>query len=81
VLDGRLKDKIKAMFCDEECHHELRCLDLPEEEICEARDIGLRDYLECLDDDSESCCYSLPWGDRYLCRCPVRRYLKRVHGI
>jgi len=44
--------------------------ELPDARTCRARGIGLRDYAECLVDDSQGCQYALRFGLGFLCKHP-----------
>jgi hypothetical protein len=39
---------------------------------CRARAIGLGSYVKCLEKDSLSCPFSVPFGYSYYCKCPLR---------
>jgi len=45
------------------------------EDLCRARDFGLDDYLECLEDVPQHCDFALPFGNTHFCQCPLRVYI------
>jgi len=83
MIGDELRSRILAVMEQNEqvCDHDLRCLDLPAEQICSARWNGLEDYLACLDDHPQQCKFAVPLGDGYLCRCHARRLLHNHLGI
>ncbi|UCD88191.1 MAG: hypothetical protein JSV01_10775 [Desulfobacterales bacterium] len=44
---------------------------------CKAKDIGLDCYAECLEKDSNSCPFSVPYGRAYYCTSPARVYIAK----
>ena len=37
---------------------------------CRRKDLGLKSYLLCLEDNPQTCVHSLPFGADYFCKCP-----------
>ena len=37
---------------------------------CRRKDLGLKSYLLCLEDNPDTCRHSLPFGSDYFCKCP-----------
>ena len=72
--DDSLIEKLAARI---KCPKDFMCYKSGLTELCKAKDIGLGTYLECLDNDAQKCIFSLPWGDSYLCKCPLRIYLAK----
>ena len=70
--DKRAVDEIKANV---QCNKEFQCLENDSENLCNARDMGLEGYVECIDDEVLGCQFSLPFGDSFFCSCPIRVYL------
>jgi hypothetical protein len=44
---------------------------------CKAQDVGLETFVECLEDDSYKCVFSICLGGEYLCKCPLRVYIAK----
>jgi hypothetical protein len=59
------------------CPKEFACCKPGSENVCKTRDIGLEQYLECLDEDPQSCDFSLSFGTGYFCTCPVQLYIAK----
>ena len=69
-------EKAKQILGVLECSKGLLCVKRGVEALCRARDTRLETYLECLEDD-HTCVLSVPFGNGFLCKCPVRMYIKR----
>ncbi|MDD5326983.1 MAG: hypothetical protein PHY02_04100 [Phycisphaerae bacterium] len=44
---------------------------------CKTRDFGLSQYLDCLENEPESCEFALPFGNGHFCTCPVQLYISK----
>ena len=70
------KRKIAEIKADMKCRKNFGCEDSGFLGICKARDAGIEKFLDCLDEDNRvGCLFSLPFGDGYLCSCPLRVYI------
>ena len=69
--------EIENIMEDIECPKDFICYQSGFEQLCQAQDIGLEEYVDCSGDPTSTllCPFSLSFGDRYMCRCPVRIYL------
>ena len=72
-------NKIKQILGSLECRKDLLCAKRGLGDLCRTRDTRLETFLECLDDD-RSCSFRVPFGNGFLCKCPVRMYIKREIG-
>jgi hypothetical protein len=48
---------------------------------CEAKDIGVDAYVECLEKDSYGCQFSISYGYSRYCSCPARVYIAKNSKI
>jgi hypothetical protein len=71
------KRRIEELIAGMECPKGFRCIDSNSEDLCKAKDFGLENYLECLDHNPHACKFTLRFGDRYFCYCPLRVYLNK----
>jgi hypothetical protein len=71
------KQEIERIVGELQCLKGFACYKSPSENICKTRDIGMEQYLECLDANAEGCEFSLPFGDGYFCTCPVQLYITK----
>jgi hypothetical protein len=60
-----------------QCTKDIKCYESNFENICKAEDIGLPLFLVCLEKKSEVCSFSVSFGSKYYCRCPLRIYAAR----
>jgi len=71
------KKKIEEIMSGLKCEKNYICANSQFELLCEAEDIGLDNYLSCLESDPQRCNFSLSFGDSYMCQCPIRVYLAK----
>ena len=76
MTDGHRK-KIEKIIGQLTCPKNFRCVESDVERLCEARDVGLADHLECLEPVPTDCPFALRLDDGCLCRCPLRVYLAK----
>jgi len=62
------------------CPKDFKCCKSGFENLCKATDIGLRSFLECLEENPLDCPFAVSFGFSYFCQCPLRIYLKRELG-
>ncbi len=72
-------EKAKQILGNLKCERGLNCVNSGLEGICKARDIGLKTFLVCLEEDP-SCIFSLSFGGEFFCKCPVRVYIGKELG-
>ena len=63
-----------------QCPKGFKCVDSGFERLCKAKDQGLPNYLDCLEENPDSCTFALPFGYGHLCRCPLRVYIAKRLG-
>jgi hypothetical protein len=71
------RKKIEVILNGMQCPKNFKCADGGFEHLCKARDIGLDNYLDCLEGNPSDCLFALSFGCSYLCRCPLRVYLAK----
>ena len=59
------------------CPKDFACYKMGFENLCEAKDFGLSDFLRCLEKNPKECKFSAPYGSWYLCQCPLRIYIAK----
>jgi len=60
-----------------ECRKGFQCAESGFEELCRAKDIGLKRHLLCLEKAASSCDFALLIDRKYYCACPLRVYLTK----
>lgn len=71
------KKKIEEIMQGLKCEKNFSCANSGFEILCKAEDIGLDNYLECLESDPQECNFALSFGYRFMCQCPIRGYLAK----
>jgi len=71
------KKKIKEIIGQINCPKDFRCVTADLDRLCQAMDIGMETYLQCLAKDSNACPFSAPFADAIFCKCPLCIYLKK----
>jgi hypothetical protein len=71
-VDDETLSEVKEIIDKTECPKDFRCYKSGFEVLCKAKDIGLDSFLVCLDEDPPDCTFSLTYGKKYFCQCPVR---------
>jgi hypothetical protein len=74
-MDQDLKKEIKKIIGEIQCGREFCCLETGFDKSCKARDVGLEEYLECLEENASLCPFSVSYGSKYFCSCPLRVYI------
>ena len=74
-------EQAKELLGDMTCNHGLSCVNHGFEELCNAKDIGDKSYLVCLEEDVQ-CSFSSfsEEEDPWWCACPVRMFIKREYN-
>ena len=69
--------EIGSIIGEMKCPKDFRCYKSGFKELCKARDFGIENYLECLEEKPEECSFAMPFGILYVCKCPLRFYLAK----
>jgi hypothetical protein len=79
-VEQDIKKKIKEIIGEIQCPREFCCLKTGFDRSCKTKDIGLKAYLECLEEDASLCQFSVSFGSTYFCSCPLRVYICKKLG-
>ena len=73
---GKHCQEIEKIMADSKCPVDFACYRSRFEDVCKAEDSGLDDFAHCREpaQDAHRCCFSLSFGNGYLCKCRVRIY-------
>ena len=74
MRDNTRKD-IEEIIGSMKCPKDFLCYRSGLKILCKAREFGIDDYLQCLEEDGEDCHFSIVFGDMHFCKCPLRYYL------
>ena len=71
------QQEIEDIMADIECPKGFICYHSHFKQVCRAKDIGLDEYVDCSGESTSTllCPFILSFGNRFMCRCPLRIYL------
>ncbi len=67
---------IKEIFGGITCPKDFLCSTVKSDPVFKTDDSGVASLLVCLEKKMQACTFSYPSGERFLCKCPLRLYLK-----
>lgn len=68
------KIKQLAQYCPRDCAFYNGGI----ENLCKVKDVGLKGFVECLEENPSACDCSLPYAYSWYCSCPARVYIAKV---
>lgn len=71
------RKKIEEIMAGIQCPKNFKCSEGGAEPLCKATDVGLENYLNCLEKNPANCPFALSYGSRFFCQCPLRVYLAK----
>ncbi|MCD4829138.1 MAG: hypothetical protein K8R90_06900 [Candidatus Cloacimonetes bacterium] len=77
ISDETLHEKIAEIVRTMSCPKDFVCIRSGFEALCKSHDIGLHSYLECLEENPAKCRFSVGFGYKNFCTCPMRFYIAR----
>ena len=77
-MEKQPNNQMKKIIGCLQCPKDFRCYKSGFRKLCKAKNIGLKEYLECLEENPTECVFSLSFGYSYLCKCPLRVYIAKV---
>lgn len=80
-MEKDIKKKIEKIIGGISCQKDFKCYKSGFKNLCKAKDTGLNEYLDCLEENPRSCEFSLTFGFGNLCRCPLRVYIMKELNI
>ena len=80
LMKQGLEIKLKQIMGDTECPKGFTCCTEGLENLCKAKDVGLKEHLECLEQNPSLCPFSVSFGILYLCNCALRVYITKKLG-
>ena len=71
------RKKLEEIMAGMKCPKDFKCAKSGFEQLCKSRDIGLENYLDCLEGPPSDCSFALSFGYGHLCQCPLRVYIAK----
>ncbi len=69
------KGHMERIMDEMDCPKAFECYKSGLTRLGKVQGIGKSGFLECLEENSQNCQFSLPFGNPSLCLCPVRIYI------
>ena len=60
-----------------QCPENFKCAESGLENLCRAKDFGVEEYLDCLEEKPEACSFASSFASGHLCRCSLRVYIAK----
>jgi hypothetical protein len=79
-MKKEVSDRIKEIKAGMKCPKNFNCIESGLEDLCHAKDFGIENYIDCLDENPSECSFVISFGDGYLCRCPLRVFIAKKMG-
>ena len=76
-MEDEIRKKIEEIMGGMKCPKDFECAKGGFERLCQAKDFGLEQFLECLEDNPLQCPFAVPFGFDLFCQCPLRVYLAK----
>lgn len=77
-MEPEQKRRIEEIMAGMECELDFECYKSGFEKICKARDRGLPNYVDCLEESRTMCGFRVPFGSGAYCKCPLRVYIAKT---
>jgi hypothetical protein len=69
--------QIEEIMSGMKCSKEFICYKSGFKQLCNARDIGIAAYVECLAKRPPDCSFTFPFASVHLCKCPMRVFIAK----
>jgi len=72
--------KVVGFMGELKCPKDFQCYKRKYEELCKTEYFGETKVLVCLEEEPQSCTFSLSYKNKYYCQCPLRNYIAEEIG-
>ena len=80
ALKSNQKKDIEDIIAHIQCPKGFSCYRSGFVDLSQVRDIGLESFVECLEEDPQTCLFLVPFASKHLCRCRLRIYVAKQLG-
>ena len=80
LMKHALEKEVQEIMSDLMCPKSFICYKSGFERLCQAKDVGLKDYLACLEENPSLCPFSVSFGSLYICHCALRVFAFKKLG-
>ncbi len=79
-LTAKQKNRVEELKDEITCSYDFICLSKENPRQCQTEDIGIEDFVICLEKRGYLCEFSTFFGESVFCSCPVRVFLAKGAG-
>ena len=79
-MEQGLEKEVQEIMSYLECPKDFICYKSEFETLCQAKNIRLKDYLKCLEENGSVCSFSQTFAGINFCYCPLRVHLAKKLG-
>ena len=72
--------KVVGFMGELKCPKNFKCYKKKYDKLCKTEYFGETKVLLCLEEEPQSCIFSLSYKDTYYCQCPLRNYIAEEIG-
>ena len=74
-MEEHEKKKFEELKAHVNCSRNFACVNSAIGDLCDAKYNPDIDLLECLEDEPLDCEFAKPYAARFICTCPLRKYI------
>jgi hypothetical protein len=79
-MEPGLEKELQDIISDLECSKDFSCYKQGLENLCKAKDVGLKEHLQCLEENPSDCPFSQSFASINFCYCPLRVHIAKKLG-
>jgi hypothetical protein len=76
-MERDIQKEIADIIDGLKCPRDFICYKSGFKELCKVKDIGLENFLICLNGFKEECKFAVFFSEFHFCQCPLRMYICR----
>ncbi len=80
TMERTVENTIEDIMGQMDCANDFECVQSNFTSLCQAKDFGLKNYIECFETEPQRCSFALSFGETYFCKCPMRVYISKTLG-
>ena len=74
-MEEHERKKLEELKAHVNCFKNFTCVNSAIEDLCDAKYYPDIDLIECLENESQNCELAKPYAARFICACPLRKYI------
>lgn len=75
--DEKVIQEIEKIMATMDCPKSFKCYKCGLKKLCKSKDFGMESFLECLEKNPHKCPFAVPFGNSFMCQCPLRIYIAK----